>query len=125
MNLEFCNKLRAREVLIGTIVSVDSIAVMEVIASAGLDWIFIEAEHAPITMAALDRLLVAAGDTPCLVRLPSHETPWIKRALDLGTAGIIVPQVNTVGEAQAIVEAARFPPSRSTPARRLSFKLSI
>jgi 2-keto-3-deoxy-L-rhamnonate aldolase RhmA len=110
MNPDFCTRLRARDLLVGTIVSVDSVAVMEVVASSGLDWIFIEAEHAPIGMAALERLIMAAGTTPCLVRLPNHETTWIKRALDLGAAGIIVPQVNTVGEAKAIANAARFTP---------------
>ena len=110
MNREFCDRLRQREVLIGTIVSIDSIAVMEIVASGLLDWIFIEAEHAPIGMTALERLLVAAGNTPCLVRLPNHEPTWIKRALDLGAAGIIVPQVNTVDEAVAIAQAARFTP---------------
>ncbi len=111
MNPDFCKRLRARDTLIGTIVSVDSVPIMEVLASSGLDWIFIEAEHAPIGMAALERLIVAAGKTPCLVRLPNHEPTWIKRALDLGAAGIIVPQVNTVDEAKAIVNAARFTPA--------------
>jgi 2-dehydro-3-deoxyglucarate aldolase len=110
MNREFCDRLRQRNLLIGTIISIDSIAVMEILASGDLDWIFIEAEHAPIGMGALERLLVAAGTTPCLVRLPNHESTWIKRALDLGAAGIIVPQVNTVDEAVAIAKAARFTP---------------
>jgi 2-keto-3-deoxy-L-rhamnonate aldolase RhmA len=110
MNLEFCTRLRNREVLIGSIASIDSVAVMEILSQSRLDWIFIEAEHAPIGMTALERLLVAAGNTPCLVRLPNHEPTWIKRALDLGAAGIIVPQVNTVGEAKAIAQAARFAP---------------
>jgi 2-keto-3-deoxy-L-rhamnonate aldolase RhmA len=110
MNAEFCRRLRDRERLLGTIVSLDSIAVMEIVASSGFDWIFIEAEHAPNGMAALERLIVAARDTPCLVRLPNHEPTWIKRALDLGAAGIIVPQVNSVGEAHAIADAARFTP---------------
>lgn len=110
MNLEFCQKLRNRDTLIGTIVSVDSIAVMEVVTSTGVDWVFIEAEHAPLGTDALERLLTAAGDTPCLVRLPNHEPTWIKRALDLGAAGIIVPQVNTPAQAQAIAKAARFTP---------------
>jgi 2-keto-3-deoxy-L-rhamnonate aldolase RhmA len=111
MNEEFCRRLRQSEVLIGTIASVDSMAVMEVLSSGALDWIFIEAEHAPIGTAALERLIVAAGDTPCLVRLPNHESTWIKRALDLGAAGIIVPQVNTADEAAAIARAARFTPA--------------
>ena len=110
MNPEFCRRLRARERLIGTIVSIDAIPVVEILARAGFDWLFIEAEHAPIGLAALERMLVAARDTPCLIRLPNHEPTWIKRALDLGAAGIIVPQVNTVGEAHAIAEAARFTP---------------
>ncbi len=110
MNREFCDRLRQCERLIGTIVSIDSIAVMEILASGLLDWIFIEAEHAPIGMGSLERLLVAAGTTPCLVRLPNHEPTWIKRALDLGAAGIIVPQVNSAEEAAAIAQAARFTP---------------
>jgi 2-dehydro-3-deoxyglucarate aldolase/4-hydroxy-2-oxoheptanedioate aldolase len=111
MHAEFCRRLRQRDVLIGTIVSLDSIAVVEIVAGSGFDWLFIEAEHAPTGIAALERLLVAARDTPCLVRLPNHEPTWIKRALDLGAAGIIVPQVNSVGEAQAIAQAARFTPA--------------
>lgn len=111
MHAKFCERLRRRNVLIGTIASLDSIAVVEIIAASGFDWLFIEAEHAPNGPAALERMLVAARDTPCLVRLPNHEPTWIKRALDLGAAGIIVPQVNSVGEARAIAQAARFTPA--------------
>lgn len=111
MHASFCERLRRRDVLIGTIVSLDSIAVVEIVAASGFDWLFLEAEHAPNGPAALERMLVAARDTPCLVRLPNHEPTWIKRALDLGAAGIIVPQVNTVGEARAIAQAARFTPA--------------
>jgi 2-dehydro-3-deoxyglucarate aldolase len=110
MNPNFCKRLRACDRLLGTMVTVNSMAVMEVIAGCELDWIFVEAEHAPMTTSGLEQLLIAAGQTPCLVRLPNHEPTWIKRALDLGAAGIIVPQVNTVEEARAIVEAARFTP---------------
>jgi 2-keto-3-deoxy-L-rhamnonate aldolase RhmA len=110
MHPEFCRRLRARELLLGTIVSIDAVAVMEIVCDSGFDWVFVEAEHAPMGMSAIERLLVAARDTPCLVRLPNHEPTWIKRALDLGAAGIIVPQVNTVGEAKAIANAARFTP---------------
>ena len=110
MNSEFCNRLRSEQRLFGTMFTLDSIAAMEVVSQCGLDWIFVETEHAPMTSQGLERVLVAAGDTPCLVRLPNHEPIWIKRALDLGAAGIIVPQVNTVDEARAIVEASRFTP---------------
>lgn len=111
MHAKFCERLRQRDVLIGTIASLDAIAVVEIIAASGFDWLFVEAEHAPNGPAALERMLVAARDTPCLVRLPNHEPTWIKRALDLGAAGIIVPQVNSVGEARAIAQAARFTPA--------------
>ncbi len=111
MHAKFCERLRRRDALIGTIVSLDSIAVVEIVAASGFDWLFVEAEHAPNGPAALERILVAARDTPCLVRLPNHEPVWIKRALDLGAAGIIVPQVNSVGEAHDIAQAARFTPA--------------
>lgn len=111
MNAEFCERLRRRDTLLGTIVSVDSMAVMEVVCGCGFDWIFIEAEHAPIGVEALARLVTAARDTPCLVRIPNHDATWVKRALDLGATGIIVPQVNTIAEARAIAAAARFTPA--------------
>ena len=50
---------------------------------------------------------------PCLVRVPGADEPPIKKALDLGAEGIIVPQVNTVAQAASVVRYARYAPAGS------------
>ena len=106
----FRTRLRRGDRLIGTIVSLPAPEVVEIIAAAGFDWLFLEAEHAPLAPLDLQRLIIAAHGLPCVVRLPNHEEIEIKRALDAGAAGIIVPQVNTAEQARAIVAHAKFPP---------------
>ena len=110
MNLEFCKRLRAGETLYGTIATLSTTASMHVISRTGFDWIFIDAEHAPLELGDLERMIATAGDVPCLVRLPCQDDIWIKRALDLGASGIIVPQVNSAEQAAAVVRSARFSP---------------
>jgi 2-keto-3-deoxy-L-rhamnonate aldolase RhmA len=55
-------------------------------------------------------MMIAAGDTPCVVRLPNHDEIWVKRALDMGAAGVIVPQVNTADQARDAVRSAKYAP---------------
>ncbi len=106
----FRARLRGGERLVGTIMSLDSPEVAEILAGAGFDWLFLDAEHAPYSPLALQRIIIAAGPLPCLVRLPNHDEIWIKRALDIGAAGIIVPQVNDAAQARTIVQRAKYSP---------------
>lgn len=106
----FPARVRAGERLIGSIVSLDAPEVVEILCAAGFDWLFLDAEHAPLGPRALQRLIMAAGDLPCVVRLPNHDEIWIKRALDIGAAGIMVPQVNSAAQAEAIVRRAKYAP---------------
>lgn len=110
MQYSFRQRVRRGERLLGTIVSLDSPEVVEILCSAGFDWLFLEAEHAPQSARSLQRLIMAARDVPCVVRLPNQEEIWVKRALDAGAAGILVPQVNTAEQARAIVRYAKYPP---------------
>ncbi len=110
MHSEFRQRLLAGEQVFGTMVTLDSPEVVEVLCHLGFDWLFIETEHAPLLPDAVQRVVQAAGDTPCLVRLPVGEEIAVKRVLDAGAAGIIVPQVNTAEQARRIVEYAKYPP---------------
>jgi 2-keto-3-deoxy-L-rhamnonate aldolase RhmA len=86
--------------------------VAEVLAAAGFDWLFIDAEHSPLEARDIQALLQGAGtDTPCVVRLASSDEVPIKKALDLGVAGIIAPQVNSAEHAEAVVRFSKYAPS--------------
>lgn len=110
MSSTFRERLRRHEPLIGTIVSVGSTEVVEVLAACGFDWLFIDAEHAPLSPAVVQQMVMAAGTVPCVVRLPANDEVFIKQALDAGAAGIIVPLVNSAAEAASVVRRAKYPP---------------
>ena len=106
----FAQRLRAGEYLLGTLVITPAPEIVETLAGAGLDWLFIDCEHGVIDASHFVSLLQAAGSCPCVVRIPGHDPAWIGRALDAGAAGIIAPQVDTAAQARAIVAAAKYPP---------------
>ncbi len=106
----FRARLRRGEVLLGPMVCLSSPEVVEILCGAGFDWLFLEAEHAPASPLTLQHMMIAARDTPCVVRLPNHDEIWVKRALDMGAAGVIVPQVNTAEQARAVVRFAKYAP---------------
>ena len=111
MHHDFRQQLLAGRRLIGTLVSLNSPEIIEILIRAGFDWLFIDAEHSPLDAGSLQKLLQAAGPHfPCVVRVPDHSELWIKRVLDIGAAGIIVPQVNTADQAKKIVDYARYAP---------------
>ncbi len=106
----FRQRVLAGEQLVGSLVTLNSPEVVEILCLAGFDWLFLDAEHAPLDPSGLQMLLQAAGSVPCLVRVPATDEVWIKKALDAGAAGIIVPQVNSAEQAQQVVSWCRYPP---------------
>jgi len=107
----FRKRVCAGESLVGAIVSLNSPQVAEIMADAGFDWLFVDAEHGAYGPLAVEALIQAVGNQmPCLVRIPVHEESWIEKMLDIGASGIIAPQVNTVEQAQQVVNYAKYPP---------------
>ncbi|KAK6842676.1 HpcH/HpaI aldolase/citrate lyase family protein [Apiospora arundinis] len=81
--------------------------------SAGIDWVMVDCEHGNIDDAAMHDAVPAiagCGVSP-LVRLPDMQGWMIKRALDAGAHGILIPLLRTAEEARQIVRAAKFPPT--------------
>ncbi len=114
MGDEFRSRLRRREKLLGTMVTLPEPAAAEILAGIGLDWLFLDAEHGPLESADILGILQAVGDrAACLVRVPGAAEAPIKKVLDLGATGIIVPQVNTADEAASVVRYARYSPAGS------------
>lgn len=108
---DFRARLKAHETLIGTMVTLANGSTAEILAQLGFDWLFVDGEHGPLEAAELLTILQAvAGRTPCLVRVPAAEEVAIKKVLDLGADGVIVPQVNTPDQARDVVRFARYAP---------------
>lgn len=81
-------------------------------AACGYDAVYVDLEHTSTSLDTAAMLCASAlgSGISGLVRVPSHDPSVIARVLDSGAVGIIVPHVNSRSEAQAIVDAARFPP---------------
>ena len=106
------SRIRAGETLIGCFSDLDSPLAVELTGNAGFDWTVLDLEHGAATEASLLGLLYAAAATPmtALVRAPSAERLRIGRALDLGAAGIMLPQLQSAAEVREAVRYLRYPP---------------
>ena len=110
MNSTLKQRLNNQETLLGTLSSLPSPEVTEIMAQAGFDWLFIDMEHGPFEVLMAQRMMMAAGDCPCLVRVPGHSEVHIKKALDAGAAGLIIPQVSSAEQAEKVIGFAKYPP---------------
>src|SRR5438132_13663347 len=104
--------LRAGEPALGTFMALGSTLGAEQLAQIGFDWLVIDQEHGAIDATLTQSLLqaISTTETVPLIRVPHNGVDWIKRALDAGAYGVIVPMVNTREEAEAAVQAAKYPP---------------
>jgi 2-keto-3-deoxy-L-rhamnonate aldolase RhmA len=112
--VQFRDKLSAGKVCFGPCITFTDPAVSEALAGSA-DFLWIDLEHTAIGIESLLGHLLAARATqvPALVRVPSSELSLIKRVLDIGADGIIVPQICSVDEARSVVSACRYAPKGS------------
>ncbi len=95
----------------GTILSIDHPVTVEIAADSGFDWLWIDAEHGRFDVrSAATACAIAKSRLPAFIRVPDHSETTLKRFLDSGADGIIVPQVSTVADAREIARAALYPP---------------
>lgn len=95
---------------VGTFVKTASPHVIEVLGTSRLDFAVLDAEHAPLDRAALDLMMLAgrAAGLPLLVRIPDKNPATILSVLDMGAAGLVVPHVDTVADAQGVLMHAKY-----------------
>ncbi len=105
-------KLARGENAVGTFVEMGHPDVADILSHSGFDWLLIDGEHSPMGFETMERMLQAMVGTDCtpIVRPQWNDPVIIKRILDLGAHGIVVPWVNTKEEAEAAVRAAKYPP---------------
>jgi 2-keto-3-deoxy-L-rhamnonate aldolase RhmA len=109
------DRVRAGELTIGSWLSFGFTPVAEMMVQAGFDWLVVDMEHTGIgTFDAFQMIQVVdlAGGVP-LVRVGHNHPLLIKRAMDAGAHGVVVPMVNTAQEAERAVQALRYPPRGS------------
>jgi len=105
-------KIRRGENCVGTFIELGHPDVTEILSRQGFDWLLIDGEHSPMGLETMERLLRRMSDTGCtpIVRPQWNDPVIIKRILDLGAHGVLVPWVNTREEAEAAVSACMYPP---------------
>jgi 2-dehydro-3-deoxyglucarate aldolase/4-hydroxy-2-oxoheptanedioate aldolase len=103
--------MRNGDLLLGTILTLPSPETAELLSQAGFDWLFVDMEHTSLGVKDVQRILQAVGkEFPCLVRVPVMDKTWIKKVLESGPAGIIVPHVNAPEDADKILRWSKYPP---------------
>jgi len=87
--------------------------VAEVAATAGFDWLLIDAEHAPNDLPTIVEQLqvISSSQSHPVVRLPIGETHTIKQVLDAGAQTLLIPMVESAEQARDLVKAMRYPPA--------------
>ena len=101
-----------------TVRLVRQIEIAQIAATAGFDTLYIDVEHASVSLETTSQICIAAlaaGIAP-FVRVPANTPEYISRVLDGGALGIIAPHIGSVAEARAVVDAAKFPPLGSRSA---------
>jgi len=105
-------KLSDNRLTIGSWLSLPSPATAEIMARAGFEWLVVDLEHSVVergTLEAMFRAMELQGCIP-LVHLSGKDPVQVKRGLDAGAYGVIVPMVNNPAEAKAAVQSVKYPP---------------
>jgi 2-keto-3-deoxy-L-rhamnonate aldolase RhmA len=103
-------RLAAGDSLWGSFLKTPSPILVEVLASAGLDLLCIDAEHAPFDRSAIDLCVMSAraAGLPVIVRTPTAAPEYLLNALDCGADGVLLPHIRSVEEAESAVQAAHY-----------------
>ena len=104
--------LREGKPAVGTWLTLGSITAARFLARAGFDWLTVDIEHNLMGMETATHMFASVADAGCpvLARVPSNRHDHVKRVLDNGAHGVVVPMVNTRQEALDAVAACLYPP---------------
>ena len=108
----FRARLKAGEPLVGAFVNIESPTAVEVLAVAGMDFLMIDGEHAPIGPASAADMVRAAEarGVPILARVGENTQQVMAKYLDAGVIGTMTPMVSSAAQAQRVVDSVKYPP---------------
>lgn len=106
------SKLKNNQLTIGSWIMMGNPMSVEVMALAGFEWLVVDIEHTSIDLQMVENLIrtIQSKNIKALVRVSKNEEVIIKRVLDIGADGIIVPMVNSKEDAIQAVNYAKYPP---------------
>jgi len=108
-------KLSEGKLTLGSWITIGHPIVAEVMAHSGFEWLTIDMEHSAITLDIAQSLIktIELNDCIPLVRVGENNPYLIKRVMDAGSHGVIVPMVNSRKDAENAVKAVKYPPKGS------------
>lgn len=108
----FREKVASGKTAYGAIVTMYDSSVSEMAGDVGMDFVWIDLEHSPMTIVDAMHHVMAIRGTGCapFVRVPWNENYLLKPVLDLAPAGVIIPMINDATAATAAVRACKYPP---------------
>ena len=104
--------IRSGKVTIGTWVTIGHPEISEILSTLPFDWLVFDMEHAPLDVGVVEVLMMPLRGTNItpLVRIPWNDLVIIKRVLDIGAYGLIIPWVNTRDDVENALKACKYPP---------------
>ena len=105
-------KLKKNELTLGSWITIGHPAIVDIMASAGFEWLVVDMEHTSIDLTTAHNLIatIQANGMKALVRVSKNEEVIIKRILDIGADGIVVPMVKSRADALEAIDYAKYPP---------------
>jgi 2-keto-3-deoxy-L-rhamnonate aldolase RhmA len=112
MKTDIRTRLRRGDTLLGSWLQLPSERTARLVAGQGFDWVAVDCEHGPNDLERVAGMLceIRSAGAAGFVRVPAAESIWIRRAMDAGADGLIVPMVQDEVQAARIVEYAKYPP---------------
>ena len=110
--MNFKQKLRSGEIVYGLTLTLGTPQIAELVAHLGFDWIWIETEHTTMSLDAVQSQLqaISGTGTNAVVRVDNNDQTTIKRILDTGPDGILIPSINSQEEAEKAIKYIKYPP---------------
>lgn len=112
--MQIKEEIESRNHPLGTWISIGHPTVAEAAAQLDLDFVLVDMEHTTMGLETIESLSrgvdAAPGETDVVVRVPWNDPVRLKRVIDIGVAGVMVPMIDTAEEAQQLVRSIRYPP---------------
>ena len=102
----------SNNISIGSWITLGHFSIAEIMVDAGFDWLCIDLEHSVIDYYQVEQLIATIGSNGCIpyVRVGANDPLIIKRVLDAGAKGLIIPFINSFEDAKKAVNSAKYPP---------------
>ncbi len=106
------SRLSRSELTIGSWVTLGHPSIAEIMAAAGFDWLVLDMEHSVLELSEVQSLIqvLDGKQCPAIVRLTSNHPDQIKRVMDAGATGVMVPMIKSAADAKAAVDGVYYPP---------------